>query len=296
MSRGVGELELAAALPEPIVVLAALLTALGDVWFIFLLLGVLYWFGTTIPGPLSLSRRHAAFVIALAFGGLALITALKELLQLPRPPNASEPAGAELIPQTVLPIYAELGAASGFGFPSGHAVAAVVVYGGLAVLIGTRRGYVMAIVLCAVIPLSRIALGVHYLVDIVVGVAVGIAYLAVTVRLCGQGSNPGRAMMIALAVALLGAAIGYTSDTMFALGGALGMRMGWGIVGGAVVHESVTRRGGAIATGFGLVFAVLFGAVYAFDVAPHVGFLGMFVVVWGVLAAPLAGEAIARRL
>jgi membrane-associated phospholipid phosphatase len=296
MTRGIGEIELAAGLPDAVALAAALVTGLGDVWFVFVVLGVLYWVGSALPGPVSLPRRRAAFAVALALGGLAVTTALKELFRLPRPPGAADPAGAALVPGTLLPLYAEIGAADGFGFPSGHAVAAVVVYGGLALLVGTRRGYAAGAVLCVLIPLSRVVLGVHYLVDIVAGVAVGSAFLVTVYQLCGRGDNPGRAMLFALLAALVGAAVSYDADTMLALGGALGARIGWGIIGDAVVYESTTRAGGVASTVVGAAFGVLFVAVYASDLAPYLGFVGMFVVVPGVLAAPLAGEAIARRL
>lgn len=296
MSRGIGEVEFAAGLPDAVGLVAALVTALGDVWFVFALFGALYWFGTAAPGPVALSRRHAAFGIALAFGGLAAVTALKELFRLPRPPGAADPAGAGLVPETLLPLYAEIGAASGFGFPSGHAVSAVVVYGGLGLLIGSRRSYAAGAALCVSLPLSRIALGVHYLVDVAAGLAVGATYLGVVYRLCGRGSKPGRAMSVALAAALVGAAIGYSTETMFALGGTLGGRMAWGIVGSAVLAEPTTRIGGGVAMGIGLAFGGLFAAVYVLDPAPYLSFLGTFVVVWGVLSAPLAGEGVARRL
>lgn len=296
MTRGVGEIEFVAALPESLRFLAAFLTALGDVWFVFFLLGFIYWFGPTLPGPVSLSRRRGGFAIALALGGFAVTTTLKELFRLPRPPGATEPVGVGFLPETLVPLYAEIGAADGFGFPSGHAIAAVVVYGGLALLVGTRRGYAAGAVLCVLLPLSRVVLGVHYLVDVVVGVAVGSAFLAVAYRLCDRGSNPGRVLFFALLVALVGAAIDYNSDTMLALGGALGGRIGWGIVGDAVVHETTTRVGSVASTAVGIAFGGLFAVIYASDLPAYVGFLGTFVVFWGVLAAPLAGEAIARRL
>jgi len=293
MTRGIGGVEFAAGLPEPVAVAAALVTAFGDVWFVFALLGALYWFGPAMSGPVSLSRPRAAFAIALAFGGLAVTTTLKETFRLPRPPGAAEPVGAELIPEIILPLYAEIGASDGFGFPSGHAISAVVVYGGLAALVGTRRGYAIGGVMCLLLPASRVLLGVHYVVDVVAGLAVGGAYLAVVYRLCDRGDAPGRAMGVALAVALVGAAVAYTDDTMLALGGALGARMGWGVLGDAVGEAPATRRVGTATAAVGAVFGVLFVAVYSFEGAPYVGFVGAFVVVWGVLAAPLVGELLA---
>ncbi|CCQ35650.1 probable PAP2-type phosphatase [Natronomonas moolapensis 8.8.11] len=296
MSRGIGGVEFAAGLPDPIRVLAALVTALGDVWFVFGLLGLLYWFGTALPGPLSLSRPRAAFAVALALGGLAVTTALKELFGLPRPPGAADPAAAESVPASLLPVYTEVGAASGFGFPSGHAVSAVVVYGGLGLLVGSRRSYAAAATLCVLLSLSRVLLGVHYLVDIAAGLAVGAVYLFGVYRLCGRGSKPGRAMLLAFGAALVAGAVGYTTDTMLALGGALGARLTWGIVGEAVAHGPTTAARGALATAVGLVFTALFAVVYGLETAPYVSFLGMAVVVSGVVAAPLAGEALARRI
>lgn len=296
MSRGIGETEFVAGLPEPIGVLAAVVTALGDVWFVFLLLGVLYWFGPTLPGPVSLPRRRVAFGIGLAVGGLAITTALKERFRLPRPPGASEPVAVGGLPEWLVPLFAQIGAAEGFGFPSGHAVAAVVVYGGLALLVDSRRGYLAAAVLCVLVPLSRIALGVHYLVDIVAGAAVGAVFLAIAYRFCDRGSNPSRVLFLALLAALVGAATDYNAETMFALGGALGGRMAWGIVGEAVAHESTTRVGGAVSATVGAAFGALFVGIYTLDPAPYVAFLGAFVVLWGVLSSPLAGEAAARRL
>lgn len=296
MSRGIGGVGVAAGLPESVGVIAALVTALGDVWFVFGLLGILYWFGTAIPGPLSLSRPRAAFAVALALGGLATATALKELFRLPRPPGAADPAGAEMVPASLLALYAEIGAASGFGFPSGHAISAVVVYGGLGLLVGSRRSYAAAATLCVLLPLSRVVLGVHYLVDVAAGLAVGSVYLLSVSRLCGRGSKPGRAMLLALGAALVAGAIGYTTETMLALGGALGARLTWGIVGDAVAHGRTTARGGVAATAVGLFFTALFAIVYSLDAAPYVSFLGMAVVVSGVIVAPLAGEAAARRI
>ena len=295
MSRGIGEIGAVAELPESVAFLAALVTTLGDVWFVFLFLGALYWFGPAIPGPVSLPRARAAFAIALAFGGLAITTALKELFALPRPPGAAEPAGAGVVPDVLLPLYAEIGAATGYGFPSGHSVSAVVVYGGLALLLGSRRGYATAGAFVVLLPLSRIALGVHYLVDTLAGLALGGAYLAVTYRLGERGSNPGRALTLALVAALAGAAVGYTTDTMLALGGALGARMAWGITGAAIADGPATRIGGAVSAVVGLAFGGVFALVYVLEVPPYVAFISMFVAVGGIVAAPLAGESLARR-
>lgn len=294
--RGFGELEAAAALPDAAVVLAALLTQLADVWFVFVLLGTLYWAGGSVPGPVSLSRDRGAFVVALAVGSLAVVTTLKEWLRYPRPPGAGEAPVVEALPAVLEGVYAGAATADGFGFPSGHALTAVAVYGGLAAVVGTRRAYAAAAAVAASVCLTRIALGVHYLVDVLAGAAAGAALLAVAYRLAG-GTKAGRAFGIALVAALVGPVLGgYNFDTMLALGAALGARISWGVVGEAVVHETATPRGGAVSVAVGLGFGGVFGAVYAAEPAPHVAFLVVAVVFGVILAAPLAGEAAARRL
>ena len=297
MSRAVGEFAVLEGLPEAVVALAALATQLGDVWFIFLLLGLCYWFGDELPAPVVLDRRRAAFAVALGVGANAATTTLKEWLSYPRPPGADEAVGRELVPALVEPLYAAAATGSGFGFPSGHAVGATVVYGGLALLVGGRRTYAGAAAVVAVVSLSRVVLRVHYLVDVVAGVAVGAALLAAAFGLSGRGSEPGRLFGLALVVALFGPVLGaYDFRTMASLGGALGARLGWGIVGAAVVHEETTRAGGAVSATVGAAFGGLFGVIYAVEPAPHVAFLAVAVVLGGVLAAPLAGEAVARRV
>ncbi|QLD89007.1 phosphatase PAP2 family protein [Natronomonas salina] len=296
MVRGFGEAELVAEAPTVLVVLAALVTQLGDVWFLFALLGLCYWFGETLPGPLSFDRPTAAFLIALGLGAKALTTTLKQWLAYPRPPAAGEAVGTDLLPALLREGYVSAATATGFGFPSGHATGAIAVYGGLALAVNTRRAYAAAVAVVPLIALSRVVLGVHYAVDILVGLALGGTYLVTVWRLCDRGTNAGRAFTAALLVGLVGAAVTYNFETMASLGGVLGARIAWGVVGDAIVHGETTRTGGAVAAAVGAVFGGLFGVVYEFHVEPYLAFLGVAVVLGGVIAAPLLGEATARRL
>jgi undecaprenyl-diphosphatase len=73
-----------------------------------------------------------------------------------------------------------------FGFPSGHAMAATLLYGFLAVFVVRKvqvwRWRVLAVLsaalLAALIGFSRLYLGVHYLSDVLAGMAAGSAWLA----------------------------------------------------------------------------------------------------------------------
>jgi membrane-associated phospholipid phosphatase len=79
--------------------------------------------------------------------------------------------------------------ASGYSFPSGHAMMSVIAFGALAYAImrvnTDRRWHSIALALAscvaAAISLSRVYLGVHWLSDIAAGMAAGLVWLATTV-------------------------------------------------------------------------------------------------------------------
>lgn len=79
--------------------------------------------------------------------------------------------------------------AHGASFPSGHAQAATVACGVLLVVLTGRRSRAIAwpaaLVAVAVVAFSRVALGVHYVSDVVGGVLLGIAWLGCAMMIFG---------------------------------------------------------------------------------------------------------------
>lgn len=72
-----------------------------------------------------------------------------------------------------------------YSFPSGHAFAATATYGALALVLASgapprRRAWLAAVAttVVAIVATSRVVLGVHYLLDVLAGVAGGIAVLS----------------------------------------------------------------------------------------------------------------------
>ena len=128
MTLGVGEIEAVQALSGDFVVVFALFTQLGDVWFYFVVLGAWYWLGDRAPlvGD-GLDRRLAARAIALAVGAMALTVLLKGWFATERPPGAETPVAVEVVPLLLRAAYAEAATAEGFGFPSGHALGTTAV-------------------------------------------------------------------------------------------------------------------------------------------------------------------------
>lgn len=136
----------------------AVLAALGD-WQVLLpaIVAVFLW--------LVWRRRRLAaahWVAAPAFG-LALVTALGWLLEVPKPPAATM--------------------APGFSFPSAPVALATVVFGFFAVLVarelpGRRRAwpYVVASLVVGSLGFARLYLGAHWLSDVLSGVLLGAVF------------------------------------------------------------------------------------------------------------------------
>ena len=70
-----------------------------------------------------------------------------------------------------------------FGMPSGHAQNSVVVWGAIANYIGRWWGWLLAIVIILMIGISRIFLGVHFPVDVLMGWAIGAVLLFLMLKL-----------------------------------------------------------------------------------------------------------------
>lgn len=188
--------DLLAGLPDPVVALAALVTLLGDPVVLLAALALGYW---RAPPVAAAPRRAFATLVCLGVAAAGATLALKAAFALPRPPGAATP---------------------GFGFPSGHALGAAAAYGGAARLfdrIDRRRRVLVAGVLVAAVALSRVVLGVHYLVDVVFGTAAGLA-------VARSADRPRRAALLAVGcgLAALAAAGPRTAEAAAAAGAAVG--------------------------------------------------------------------------
>jgi membrane-associated phospholipid phosphatase len=107
-------------------------------------------------------RRTAVFVLVTIAGAALLETLTKALVDRARP------------------VFAEpVAHASGASFPSGHAMTSMVAFGLLVLLVPAHRRLAAAVGAIAVVLVgfSRLALGVHYLTDVVGGWLLGAACL-----------------------------------------------------------------------------------------------------------------------
>ncbi|WP_026127896.1 phosphatase PAP2 family protein, partial [Nocardiopsis lucentensis] len=132
-----------------------LITGLGSQTFIVLLITLVFWCVNAGTGA-------RLFVAVVASGAVNYL--LKGLIYGARPFWFSHQVTAHA-------------AESSFGIPSGHAQASTVLWGYLGLRSGSRAWFGAAAALVALICLSRLYLGVHFLSDVLAGLLVGIAVL-----------------------------------------------------------------------------------------------------------------------
>ena len=146
--------------PGPLRTLAILLAHSGDSWFWLLALILLAWLG-----PEYWSRRAIVFILAILITAV-VVFAIKFTVRRRRPEGEWGQVYRMTDPHS---------------FPSGHAARAAL----LAVL-GLGLGPVWLGVLLAVwaplVMLARVAMGVHYLSDVLAGALLGVLLGAVALR------------------------------------------------------------------------------------------------------------------
>lgn len=242
MPRGIGEVTVANGLPEWATAVAGVVTQLGDMWFVLVALAGVYWLGKRGSLREEVSHETVLFLFALAIGAYALTVVLKHAFALPRPPGAETTAFPAWLPAIGEGAYTSLVTADGFGFPSGHALKATAVFGGGALVLEIRRRrhqVIAAGILISLVALSRVALGVHYFVDVVAGVAVGVLFLATMHRLASD--QPRRALLGAGALGVGAVAIAGTTKAALVVVGAIVGLVVWELSTGSASLPGVPR-------------------------------------------------------
>ncbi len=134
------------------------ITYLGSEYFYLAALCLLYWC-VDVRGTLRL------FVVFLS--SVYLSGAVKEIVAAPRPFQA--------YPELIRPRFVET--APDPSFPSAHAMDAVVFWGYLGMVLRRRWLYIVAVVVVLLIALSRLYLGLHWPLDVLGGLVLGLLLL-----------------------------------------------------------------------------------------------------------------------
>lgn len=138
-------------------------TDLGDTWPILILVVLV----AVVESVRVHSRAIVPFLVAVLVGQSLVVWALKAIIDRARP--------------AINPVAEHLGPS----FPSGHTASAAACMAALALLLGRRRSRSMQIALTGIavgagvaVAATRVLLGVHFLTDVIAGLAVGWAWFA----------------------------------------------------------------------------------------------------------------------
>lgn len=278
--------------------LFVVVTQLGDAWFILVLLTTLYLWGGEVPGlERPIDRKSVAYVMAVGIGAIGLTFALKLLLETSRPPGAAVSTDPEWLSGVFLDLYREAASEDGYDVPSGHAVGAVAVYGGLALAYGgSRRALAIAAGLVSVIAVSRVVIGVHSLSAILIGVLVGVSYLWLLTAVTEGGRHVARAFLVAGIMGLAPLATGgFGHEAAAVLGLGVGGMLAWRLFGERVPRGSEGGwRGGLLVVGGVAGVGGSFAAIQSLSsITFSLVLPGLLVIV--LLGLPLLWSGIAGR-
>ncbi|WP_231188252.1 phosphatase PAP2 family protein [Haladaptatus sp. DYF46] len=115
-------------------------------------------------------------------------------LCIPTATRAAEPLVLRWILLTSAGLFTNITTAEGSGFPSGHALGTTIVWGGLALVLDRRTDRLrvgVAGIVVGLVSLSRLVLGVHYFINVLVGIVLGIIGLRILYWLADYGTDPG---------------------------------------------------------------------------------------------------------
>jgi len=127
------------------------ITFLGDEEYYILSIPLLFWLYNK-----KFALRFGAFFLLNAY----INSFIKHIFATPRPAMELRKITQE-----------------GYSFPSGHAQGNTSFWGYLAVQVKKRWAYITAVLLFCLVAFSRVYLGVHFPIDIIVGILIGIAWI-----------------------------------------------------------------------------------------------------------------------
>ncbi len=283
--RSVGVFDVLAAEAGVVVFLAGLVTQLGDPWFLLAVAGTLAL--ADLGDVTGHDSRDGAFVLGVALAAFSFTDLLKNVLGAPRPPGAGTAVVPPWVPDALAGLFRSIATGTGYAFPSGHAIGTSAVFAALASTLAIGRPasrWGVAVTGIAAVAASRVVLGVHYLVDVVVGCLAGFGLLAVATAVGRR--RPRRVFALGVVVGALAVAASAASaaGTVWSaaqwLGGSVGAALGWSLARPARLLPP--RRAVLV----GVPLAALWVGVYVTAPPLPVTLLGTALAAAGMVAAP----------
>ena len=201
-----------------------LVTRLGEETLIMVAICIIYW---------CINKRAAYGIgIAFFFSGLT-VQGMKICFRIDRP---------WIIDPTLKPVSSAIEHATGYSFPSGHTQGAASFYASLGVMLKQKALKIICFIIILLVAFSRIYLGVHTLLDVVVSIVISLLLVWLTSKFLSNKAESKRkelilalfmvtysVIVIIIAIVLYNGGIidqGYVSDCMKAAGAGIGFAIG----------------------------------------------------------------------
>lgn len=134
----------------------SLITYLGDETAFIAVALIVFW---------CVSKKYGYYLLGVGLGGTAINQFLKLSFRIPRP-WVKDPSFSI--------VESARDGATGYSFPSGHTQTAIGLYGGVFAISKNKFIKVLMVVLCILVPFSRMYLGVHTPLDVVVSIGISL--------------------------------------------------------------------------------------------------------------------------
>ncbi len=148
---------------------------------LFILAGLIFFW--------CINKHKGYYLLSVGFAGTVLNQFMKLLFRIPRPWVQDE---------SFTIVESARAEATGYSFPSGHTQTAVGVFGAIARFTKSLAARIVCIVICVLVPLSRMYLGVHTPLDVGVGALMALVLVFGLYPLINKAVQSRRGMRIFL--------------------------------------------------------------------------------------------------
>jgi membrane-associated phospholipid phosphatase len=288
-NRGLGVFSHLSVRTGVVLAITGFVTQFGDPWFLLLTATLVFLLGT--ERSLLEDPPEGAFVLAVTFGAFSLTDLLKNLYAVPRPPGAGTVTVPGWLPPALGGIFRSITTGTGYAFPSGHALGTAAVFAALAysLKVGSPTArWSAAAVGISLVAVSRIVLGVHFFVDIVVGLVTGLTLFAVAATVGRRG--PLRVFVLGAVLGVLAVAASAVSPAgeVWKAGQWLGASLGAGVAWYAVRPSSELGLRRTVLAG--VPVAIIWIAIYVTSPPLVVTVVGTALAAGATILAPSVAE------
>ena len=165
--------------------IVAVITHLGEEIIFMAVALVIFW---------CIDKFEGYYILSVGFIGTVLNQFLKIVFRIPRP---------WIIDKNFSIVESARAEATGYSFPSGHTQSSVGTFGALARWNKNRVIRIICIVLCVLVPFSRMYLGVHTPKDVVVSIIIAVSLLFIIHPIIMRGRDNKKVMWIFLSTMAL---------------------------------------------------------------------------------------------